>query len=120
MIDGRPFAVSAATARIKSVLVIDRDAETRLAARRVLERAGFAVSTAAEEGRLAAGHFDLVIADLAAASVAGLRRQYPQARILAISSKGDADLAKPFTPSQLLAAARLCLARGATTVSPRR
>lgn len=111
MIDGRPFAGSQATTRKRSVLIIDRDAETRFVARRVLERAGFAVSTATQEGALAAGHFDLVIADLATVRLNGLRRWHPQARVLALSSDGGADLAKPFTPSQLLSAARLCLAR---------
>jgi DNA-binding response OmpR family regulator len=96
---------------MKLALVIDRDAETRLVARRVLERAGFAVSTAAEDCCLAAGHFDLVIADLAAVSLAGLRRRNPKARVLALSNEGRAGLSKPFTPSQLLAAVRLCLAR---------
>jgi DNA-binding response OmpR family regulator len=120
MIDGRPSPLPAATARTRSVLVIDRDAETRLAARRGLERAGFAVSTAAEEGGCVTGRFDLVIADLASVSLAGLRRQHPQARVLALSNEGGADLAKPFTSSQLLTAVRLCLARCATTGSPRR
>jgi DNA-binding response OmpR family regulator len=96
---------------MKSALVIDRDAETRLVARRVLERAGFAVSIAADDRCLAAGHFDLVIADLAAVSLAGLRRQYRGARVLALSNEGRAGLSKPFTPSQLHAAVRLCLAR---------
>jgi hypothetical protein len=77
MIDGRPSPLSAATARTRSVLVIGHDAETRLAARRVLERAGFAVSTAVEDGRCITGRFDLVIADLASVSLAELRRQHP-------------------------------------------
>jgi DNA-binding response OmpR family regulator len=94
-----------------SVLVIDRDAETRLIARRVLERAGFAVSTAASDGYLPRGVFNLAVADLTEVSLGYLQRRYPQVRVLAISSEGEADLAKPFTPSQLLTAVRLCLAR---------
>jgi len=93
------------------ILVIDRDAETRLIARRVLERAGFAVSTAARHCRAGARDFDLVIADLAQVSLDALRRRYPRARVLAISDEGRAELAKPFTASQLLSAVRLCLAR---------
>ena len=94
-----------------SVLVIDRDAETRLAACRVLKHAGFAVSTAAEED--AAGHFNLVIADLKAISLADLLRHHPRARVLTLASEGRAGLVKPFTPSRLLTAVRLCLARPA-------
>ena len=111
MTDGRPLSRPPATAPRRSVLIIDRDAETRLAARRVLEPAGFTVSSAAQRGARAAGHFDLVIADLTAASLAELRRQHPRARVLRLSSQGGADLAKPFTPSQLLSAVRRCLAR---------
>jgi DNA-binding response OmpR family regulator len=92
-----------------TVLVIDRDAETRLAACRVLKHAGFAVSTAAEED--ATGHFNLIIADLKAISLAELHRRHPQARVLTLTNEGRAGLVKPFTPSQLLTAVRLCLAR---------
>jgi DNA-binding response OmpR family regulator len=91
-----------------SVLVIDRDAETRLVACRVLKHAGLAVSAAAEDG---AGHFDLVIADLKAISLAELHRRYPRVRVLVLANEGRAGLVKPFTPSQLLTAVRLCLAR---------
>jgi DNA-binding NtrC family response regulator len=94
-----------------SVLVIDRNAETRLVARRVLERAGFAVSTAAATAISPGGVFNLVVADLTEVSLGYLQRRYPQVRVLAISSEGEPDLAKPFTPSQLLTAVRLCLAR---------
>jgi DNA-binding response OmpR family regulator len=94
-----------------SVLVIDRDFETRLVARRVLERAGFSVLTAAGDSYLPRGSFDLVVADLTEVSLGYLQRRYPQVRVLAVSSQGQAPLAKPFTPSQLLAAVRLALAR---------
>lgn len=94
-----------------SVLVIDRDFATRLVARRVLEHAGFIVSTAAGDGYLPRGSFDLVVADLTEVSLGYLQRRYPRVRVLAVSSEGKADLIKPFTPSQLLAATRLRLAR---------
>jgi DNA-binding response OmpR family regulator len=97
-----------------SVLVIDRDAETRLVARRVLEAAGFAVSIAVDDSRLPAGQIDLVIADLAEVSTATLMRRYPQTRVLALSSEERSGLVKPFTPSQLLAAVRRRLARPIT------
>ena len=91
------------------VHVIDRDAAVRIAARRALERAGFAVSEAADETCAADLRPELVIADLAVISVAAIQGRHPAARILAIS---DAEgLPKPFTPSQLLAAVRLCLAQ---------
>jgi CheY-like chemotaxis protein len=99
------------------ILVIDRDAHTRLTARRVLERAGFTVSTAADDVEQIPAAPDLVVADLAVASLASLRSRYPAARVLALSSDGGpaqpgvaASLGKPFTPSQLLAAVRRCLA----------
>jgi DNA-binding response OmpR family regulator len=111
MIDGHRGSRPPANAPMRSVLILDRDAETRIAAQRVLERARFAVSAAMHEGAHAAGHFDLVIADRTAASLTSLRRRHPQARILTVSRQGGADLAKPFTPSQLLSAVRLCLAR---------
>jgi DNA-binding response OmpR family regulator len=102
------------------VLVIDPDPQLRLAARRVLERAGFTVATAASDSdatiALGAAVPDLVIADLAVASLASVRRRHPNARVLALTSDGDHEdevpnLTKPFTPSQLLAAARRCLTR---------
>jgi DNA-binding response OmpR family regulator len=102
-----------------AVLVIDRDAEIRLAARRILEHAGFAVATAADDAGAAAAQPDLIIADRAAADIARLRRQHPAARVLALSDEGGprwgatAILLKPFTPSQLLGAVRRCLARPA-------
>ena len=102
---------------MSAVLVIDRDPAVRLAARGVLERAGFSVTTAAYDVAVAAAPPDLVLADLAIASLALLRRRYPAARMLALSADGDGLrdgpplLRKPFTASQLLAAVRLRLAR---------
>jgi len=111
MIDGRRSSRPPAAARQRSVLVIDRDAETLLAARRVLECAGFTVSTAISDGYLPRGDFALVVANLAEVSLANLQRRYPLVRVLNVSSHEVADLTKPFTPSRLLSAVRLCLAR---------
>jgi DNA-binding response OmpR family regulator len=114
-----PAFARAIGARITVVLVIDRDAGIRLAARRVLEGAGFDVSTAADDGAIAAAQPDLIIADPASASLTRLRRRHSAARVLALSAEPSprrgttAILTKPFTPSQLLAAVRLCLARPA-------
>jgi hypothetical protein len=94
-----------------SVLIIGRDAETRIVARRVLETAKFTVSTAIDDSLLPAGPVDLIIADRAEVSVATLMRRFPRTRMLALSSEEPAGLVKPFTPSQLLAAVRRCLAR---------
>ena len=93
-----------------NIHVIDGDAAVRLAARRVLELAGFAVSDAPDDTGGAPSCLGLVIADLAVASLAAIRRRHPAAPILAIGGNLGS-LAKPFTPSQLLAAVRLCLAR---------
>ncbi len=98
-----------------TVLIIDGDAVVRLAARRVLEHAGFAVREAADEKSPAAASADVIIVD--PASLAAVRRAYGGPRILVLG----AELPKRFTPSQLLAAVRLCLARPrATRVSRRR
>jgi len=110
---------------MSTIHVIDRDAAARLAARRVLERAGFAVTASPDAGIAPTSCPDLVTADLAAVSLSAIRRHYPATPVLALYGEGVAagDMAllagrlrKPFTPSQLLAAVRLCLARpGATT-----
>jgi DNA-binding response OmpR family regulator len=106
-----------------TIHIIDRDPAVRLAARRALEPAGFAVSDAADTADETSPCPDLVVADLAATSAAGIWRRHPATRVLAT---GDDGLPKPFTPSQLLAAVRLCLAQadprstGATTGSRRR
>ena len=93
------------------ILVIDADAAVRLAARRVLESAGFNVSEAAGPG-LGCATPDLVIADLAAVRPQTLRSMHPRAGVLTLSEAADAGgLRKPFTASQLLAAVRLRLAR---------
>jgi hypothetical protein len=91
--------------------IIHGDAALRLAVRRVLGAAGFAVSDAAQLPSKNSAP-TLVIAE--PARITAIRRCYPTARILALGGDG---LAVPFTPSQLLAAVRLSLARqtGATT-----
>jgi hypothetical protein len=98
-----------------TVLVIHDDAELRLAARRVLESAGFAVSEALDGAGVPNIAPQLVVADAAMRETVG--PQYPSARLLALGEIGG--LQAPFTPSQLLAAVRLKLARGATR-EPRR
>jgi DNA-binding response OmpR family regulator len=106
-----------------TIHIIDRDPAMRLAARRALEAAGFAVSDAEDAANEISSCPDLVIADLAATGVGGLRRRHPAAGVLTTGNNG---LQKPFTPSQLLAAVRLFLAQanssstGATTGSRRR
>jgi len=101
---------------MSAILIIDRDAETQVTARRVLERAGFTVVSAPGDFGLPDQAPALVIADLAVASLAGLRRAYPVTPILALSAQpqpgADATLEKPFTASRLLAAVRRCLAAG--------
>src|SRR5579872_5021044 len=106
-----------------TIHIIDRDPTTRLTARRALEAAGFAVSDAEDAANEISSRPELVIADLTVTSAAGLRRRHPAARVLAT---GSDRLRKPFTPGQLLAAVRLCLAQvnespsAATTGSQRR
>src|SRR6266446_4440202 len=112
-----------------TIHVIDSDPALRLAVRRALERAGYTVTDAAKEGATPSRP-NVVIADLSAVSLAAIRRLHPASRVLAISRQGLAlagrgrivgRLATPFTPSQLLTAVRLSLARpGATTEWRRR
>jgi len=104
--------------------VIDGDAATRLVARRVLEKAGFTVTEAANGALPAPGCPDLIVVDLQLASLATLRRRHPAAKLLAlVGAPGAAPLTgrlgKPFTPSQLLAAVRLCLAQPGATAAAR-
>jgi CheY-like chemotaxis protein len=120
-----------------AILVIDDDALVREGIRWVLERAGYAVTTAADglEGCRAYRRtaFDLVITDIVMPEQEGLgtiRRildDYPAARILAISGAGAAfgsrildaagragameTLAKPFRQAELLDMVAECLSR---------
>jgi DNA-binding response OmpR family regulator len=103
--------------------VIDRDAAIRLAVRRALKPAGFTVTEAESAAAPAPCQPDLVIAEIAAVSVAMLGQRYPTASILPLighAAPPRPGLRKPFTPSQLLAAVRQCLARHAATTGPRR
>jgi DNA-binding response OmpR family regulator len=106
-----------------TIHIIDGDAALRLVARQVLERAGFTVTASAGDWPVAPSCPELVVADLTVASLSAIQRYYPAARVLVMAragvAPGDAALAgslrKPFTPSQLLAAVRLCLARPCAT-----
>jgi len=109
----RRAPLGASVGGMVAILIIDRDAALRLAARRVLEAAGFAVTEAPALG--ASAPADLVIADPAAANAAALRRLHPCARLLPLA---DAGLRKPFTGSELLAAVRLYLARPGGQIAP--
>ena len=113
-----------------TVLVIDGDPALRLAAKRVLERAGFAVFAAADMSAalrpLGSLKMDLVICEIdmlragAADAIAELVGADPVC-VLALSDKhrraqaapqGIATvLGKPFTESELLSAVRRSLAR---------
>ena len=117
-----------------TALVIDGDPAVRLTAKRVLERAGFAVFAAADMSAalrpLGSLKMDLVICEIdmlgagVADAIVELDRNDPAARILALLDKDReiqatppgtvAMLKKPFTESELLNAARLSLARPAT------
>jgi DNA-binding NarL/FixJ family response regulator len=113
-----------------TILVIDADPAVRLAARRVLERAGFTVITAADRrgalAQLASLKADLVICDFGGdrSSEPTLRdivNSDPDMRMLVLSRKdmsspaaaaGEDDLlGKPFIESELLTAVRRSLAR---------
>jgi DNA-binding response OmpR family regulator len=121
---------------MSSVLVIDDDPVTCEVAQRVLEKDGFAVSTALDAqsgiGRFAELNPDLVIVDIlmpgkeGIATILELREAHPDARILAMTGGGnfaagdvlriaellgaDNSLKKPFRPAQLLATVKRCLA----------
>lgn len=102
-----------------TIHVIDRDPAVRLAARRALEPAGFTVSEAADGRGEGAPETALILADPAAAGIKAIRRRYPAVPVLALNGAGGVQT--PFTPSELLAAVRRCLARaGATTARRRR
>src|SRR5580704_11842946 len=111
-----------------TVLVIDGDPAVRLTAKRVLERAGFAVFAAANMSAalrpLGSLKMDLVICEidmLRADAIAELVGADPAVRVLALSDKHReapaapqgmaAMLGKPFTESELLSAVRRSLAR---------
>jgi DNA-binding response OmpR family regulator len=114
-----------------TILVIDADPAVRLTARRVLERAGYIVITAAERrsalARLASLKADLVICDIGEDRNGGptlreLGGSDPGMRMLVLSYKdlsrpaadagaGADILGKPFTESELLTAVRRSLAQ---------
>ena len=114
-----------------TILVIDADPAVRLTARRVLERAGYIVITAADRrsalARLASLKADLVICDIGEDRNGGptlreLGSSDPGMRMLVLSYKdlsrpaadagaGADILGKPFTESELLTAVRRSLAQ---------
>ena len=102
--------------------IIDRDAAIRLAVRRALKPAGFTVTEAESAAVPGPCRPDLVIAEIADVSLSTLGRRYPTAAILPLighAAPPTSGLRKPFTPSQLLAAVRQCLARHDATTGPR-
>ena len=96
------------------VLIIDDDAEMRMALERTLKQAGYEVISAADgnEGLKVcrAGPLDLVITDLFMPNKEGmetimeLRRDFPKTAIIAMS--GASDTALLLTTARLLGAAR--------------
>ena len=99
-----------------TILIIHKDAALRLTARRALEDAGFAVSEALDETCIPNVAPQLIIADAAIGEA--LAQRYPSARLLALGE--NSGFPARFTPSELLAAVRLTLARGSTRERRRR
>jgi DNA-binding NtrC family response regulator len=121
---------------MKRVLIIDDDEQLRALLFEILDRAGFEVIEAAngEEGlkRYREQPIDLVITDLimpekeGVETIVELRREFPNARVVAISGGGRAGgrdylpiaarlgasrtVAKPFTSQEILEAVRETLA----------
>ena len=119
-----------------SVLVIDDDPAVCRIVQRLLERHGFAVSTASDGqsglSRFAELNPDLAIVDIlmpgkeGIATILEMREAQPEARILAMTGGGtfaaddvlriaeligaDNSLKKPFAPSELIATVERCLA----------
>jgi len=121
---------------MNSVLVVDDDPTVCLVVQRLLERRGFAVSTASD-GQSGLSRFaqlkpDLVIVDIlmpgkeGIATILEMREAQPEARILAMTGGGtfaadevlriaelvgaDNSLKKPFAPAELIATVERCLA----------
>jgi DNA-binding response OmpR family regulator len=107
---------------VPAVLVVDDEIEVGEAIRRVLERAGFVVSTAssvADGLQLAAqSQPDIVVTDMIMPKVNGielikaLRSQFPRVRIIAISGGGSLGLLS-YKPDAIKTHAYLAAAREA-------
>ena len=104
---------------MSSVLIIDDEAEVSLALRRVLERAGFSVSTClgSDEGLAAfqKAPADLVITDIIMPKMNGIallqaiRAHRPQTRIIAIAGGGNCG-ALAYQPEAITTSAYLAAA----------
>ncbi|HXF83341.1 MAG TPA: response regulator [bacterium] len=122
-------APSSAPAEAKRVLVVDDETSIRDLCARVLQRAGFVVTTASGGAeaiqRLQAEPFDAVISDIRMPGLSGLevlevaKRAQPAIRVVLITGFGtpqtlerarhsgaDRILTKPFNPMELLMAMR--------------
>jgi CheY-like chemotaxis protein len=107
---------------MKSVLVVDDEAAVRQALKRVLDRAGYAVRTAANapEGlaQLRAQPADIVITDIIMPKVDGVElirsiaAEFPQVRIVAISGGGSYGIAE-YRPDAITTTAYLSAAQSA-------
>jgi CheY-like chemotaxis protein len=122
-------APSSAPVEARRVLVVDDEASIRDLCARVLQRAGFAVTTASggteAVQRLQAEAFDALISDIRMPGLSGLevlaaaKRAQPGIRVVLITGFGtpqtlerarhsgaDRILTKPFNPMELLTAVR--------------
>ncbi len=128
--------------RAPSLLVVDDDRETRELLQRFLERAGFAVTTAADAGQARQfwqpGRYRLVILDLMLPGESGfdfarwLRGQSdvpivmltamgePSERVAGLELGADDYVPKPFNPRELLARVRAVLRRTGNGSAPSR
>jgi two-component system cell cycle response regulator CpdR len=124
----------------QQVLIVEDDDLILQLLRRTLDQAGYAV-TAVQDGHAAMraidqGRFDFIITDIVMPGADGLetilyvRRKQPEAKIVAMTgganqlfldnARGlgaDLILAKPFKPTEMLAALQTCSVANAATTS---